>query len=533
MKSAVQRHESQNPRAPSTSIEGDYAYDGSGNITAIGAKQYTYDLLGRLTSFTSDPVHSTSESYEVDRFGNLWRLAHNGVVTEFTGLAPDNRPDAMVVGSATRTLAWDAQGNLERLDLDGGARKEFEFSAEDRLMSSIHDPTPGAPGDETTWLYAYDAAGERVARWRRGPVALLEAGDPPEEVLFTMRDEGGRVLSDWQLIPGGWFTRTRDYLYAGGRLAAQVDWSTGEPESTFVATDHLGSTRALFTSAQDVEEIEYLPYGGFLTGGPVPGSTHLFTGHERDLGEYSSELDYMHARYYSSHLGRFLSVDPVGGEVGLSQSWNRYSYVLNNPAAFVDPSGEEVKLVMEDRDRDQFISELEQKTGFDLDVSDGSMVVRGTLTDAEGNQIGSEAAREILAAFIDAESVFTVEGVNADPNVWGAQHVRGTDTVTLDFTDIAMIQPGANGSSTFDSAMIGLHELVHTVGLRDPGPITLSNYPDATGETVDVMNVVRRQLGLSQRSQYAPVPSSSGRAYIPFEHALSTSRPEPTAGQSR
>jgi len=319
--------------------EGDYAYDGSGNITAIGAKQYTYDLLGRLTSFTSDPVHSTTESYEVDRFGNLWRLTHNGVVTEFTGLAPDNRPDAVAVGSATRTLAWDALGNLERLDLDGGARKVFEFSAEDRLMSSTHDPTPGAPGDETTWLYAYDAAGERVARWRRGPAGTLEAGDPPEEVLFTMRDEGGRVLSDWQLIPDGWFTRTRDYLYAGGRLAAQVDWSTGEPESTFVATDHLGSTRALFTSAQDVEEIEYLPYGGFLTGGPVPGSTHLFTGHERDLGEYSSELDYMHARYYSSDLGRFLSIDPVGGEVGSILGWNRYSYALNNPIGLLDPDG--------------------------------------------------------------------------------------------------------------------------------------------------------------------------------------------------
>jgi len=36
---------------------------------------------------------------------------------------------------------------------------------------------------------------------------------------------------------------------------------------------------------------------------------------------------------------RFLSVDPVSGEVGSSQSWNRYSYVQNNPINLVDPTG--------------------------------------------------------------------------------------------------------------------------------------------------------------------------------------------------
>jgi RHS repeat-associated protein len=50
--------------------------------------------------------------------------------------------------------------------------------------------------------------------------------------------------------------------------------------------------------------------------------------------------DYMHARYYSSNLGRFLSVDPVGGKVGSSQSWNRYAYVQNNPLKYTDPDGE-------------------------------------------------------------------------------------------------------------------------------------------------------------------------------------------------
>jgi RHS repeat-associated protein len=62
-----------------------------------------------------------------------------------------------------------------------------------------------------------------------------------------------------------------------------------------------------------------------------------FTGHERD----SATLDYMHARYYTGEWGRFLSVDPAWESADLRrpQSWNRYSYVLNNPVNMVDPDG--------------------------------------------------------------------------------------------------------------------------------------------------------------------------------------------------
>jgi uncharacterized protein RhaS with RHS repeats len=50
----------------------------------------------------------------------------------------------------------------------------------------------------------------------------------------------------------------------------------------------------------------------------------------------------MHARYYSPNLGRFVSVDTVGGEVGNSQSWNRYSYTRNNPIKHVDVDGRSI-----------------------------------------------------------------------------------------------------------------------------------------------------------------------------------------------
>lgn len=209
-------------------------------------------------------------------------------------------------------------------------------------MESVAIPDPPEEAT-TTWRYAYDTAGERVLAWRKGPTGRTA------EARITLRDEGGAVLSDWLLTPNhddpglSYFGRARDYLYAGGRMVAQVDWGAA-PIRRFAAADHLGSTRYLLSENPSNgtwagEVLEFYPFGATEEGSADPDTTHLFTGHERDLGDYSSELDYMHARYYSPNLGRFVSVDPVGGLVGSSQSWNRYSYVMNNPIRLIDLDG--------------------------------------------------------------------------------------------------------------------------------------------------------------------------------------------------
>jgi RHS repeat-associated protein len=75
------------------------------------------------------------------------------------------------------------------------------------------------------------------------------------------------------------------------------------------------------------------------------------TGKERDS---ESGLDNFGARYDSSSLGRFMTPDPssVSGDIVESefpQSWNMYSYVLNNPLNAVDPDGLDYYLLGGDR----------------------------------------------------------------------------------------------------------------------------------------------------------------------------------------
>ena len=94
---------------------------------------------------------------------------------------------------------------------------------------------------------------------------------------------------------------------------------------------------------------DYLPFGEELfagTGARTPqlgysigdGVRQQFTLKERDS---ETGLDYFLARYYSSVQGRFTSPDPTLLSVAghNPQTWNRYSYVMNNPLAYVDPLG--------------------------------------------------------------------------------------------------------------------------------------------------------------------------------------------------
>lgn len=94
---------------------------------------------------------------------------------------------------------------------------------------------------------------------------------------------------------------------------------------------------------------DYLPLGeeipstvgarGSVTGyGAADSTKQKFTQKERDS---ESGLDYFGARYYSSPQGSFTSVDPSSKSLIATdpQSWNRYSYTLNNPLKYVDRNG--------------------------------------------------------------------------------------------------------------------------------------------------------------------------------------------------
>ena len=68
----------------------------------------------------------------------------------------------------------------------------------------------------------------------------------------------------------------------------------------------------------------------------LPYTNKGYTGHEH---VQEVDLIHMNGRVYDATLARFVSADPHIQAGSLSQSYNRYSYVLNNPMKYTDPSG--------------------------------------------------------------------------------------------------------------------------------------------------------------------------------------------------
>jgi RHS repeat-associated protein len=117
-----------------------------------------------------------------------------------------------------------------------------------------------------------------------------------------------------------------------------MGWQRHTFEFTGAPTDHL-----TFTSLDPAGDAWGPALDNITVEKLVPttgtGVRHLFTGKERDT---ETNLDYFGARYLSAAQGRFTSVDPTleSAKPGHPQTWNRYTYALNNPLRYIDPDGQ-------------------------------------------------------------------------------------------------------------------------------------------------------------------------------------------------
>jgi RHS repeat-associated protein len=302
---------------------GSYAYDGAGNVTQVGTSYYLYDNVSRIgtASFSTLPTGggtATAQSYAYDAFGNL---------TAFSGANGRNVPIAPQTNRLNSLgTSYDAVGNLTTWN---GAT--YEYDAFNQLRHYLN-------GTEE-WLYMYDADDERV--WS------FKVGASPRFDRWTLRGQDAQVRRDYEVSGFGWTNWTsgntwEDFVYRGGSILAGY-YSSGQQKHYDL--DHLGSPRLVtnFGSAQVAYHV-YYPYGEEATAFNQDGERLKFTGHERDLASAAGagdDLDYMHARHESPIAGRFLSVDRHLGRSSTPQSWNRYSYVQNNPLKLVDLNGED------------------------------------------------------------------------------------------------------------------------------------------------------------------------------------------------
>ena len=282
------------------------------NAGAAGTfnQYYSYDSANRLTLASEGVAPSGAgcpsgvtwcHQYGIDAFGNVWQSANTGSMA--TPWLVQNGSSWYDIGGTVNNklsgIAYDWSGNQAQFP-EATGRTAF-YDAENRLTTVAGSGTPAS--------YFYDGEGRRVKKNVSGLVTAY------------VRNSDGELMQE----------------YGGAAASASSRY--------YLVQDHLGSTR-LVTDGFGVcqSRMDYLPFGGSVPRsgncyGADAGVTQRFTGKERDA---ETGLDYFEVRYYSGPQGRFTSPDDPGfNDPSDPQSWNLFSYGLNNPLRFSDPTGHE------------------------------------------------------------------------------------------------------------------------------------------------------------------------------------------------
>ncbi|HEY0760236.1 MAG TPA: RHS repeat-associated core domain-containing protein [Acidisarcina sp.] len=183
-----------------------------------------------------------------------------------------------------------------------------------------------------TETYSYDGDGKRIRK--------SAGGDSGSTYFYGANGE----VTDEQTVhlnPGNGFPgRLIRNLYFNGELVYRMGFpdDANDVPSYYIVPDQVGSSRATVDTNGNKTVTDYYPFGSYID--PPPTSLEQqFTGKERDA---ESGLDHFEFRSYASTMGRWMLPDPRGNSVAdfaNPQSWNMYSYVLNNPLKYVDPFG--------------------------------------------------------------------------------------------------------------------------------------------------------------------------------------------------
>ncbi|MDR1090409.1 MAG: FG-GAP-like repeat-containing protein [Prevotella sp.] len=283
----------------------DYEFDGAtGNLASrtgmiAQTESFTYDDLDRLTTIK----HGTTTVMSMD-------YLPNGNINSKTGLglySYGTRPHAVTAVENTGNLL-PANDQIITYTAFNKAASISETVGTDNMLLNI-------------------TYGPDQQRWK----TELKKNDVLQKTII--------FAGDYESVTEGSVTKQLYYISGGDGLAAVYVKQQGQTDKIYyVHKDHLGSIVKLTDGdGTEVFKASYDAWGNRTVTNNSFAFHRGYTEHEH-LEEFG--LINMNGRMYDPVLGRFLSPDPYVQMMLLSQNYNRYSYCLNNPFKFTDPSGE-------------------------------------------------------------------------------------------------------------------------------------------------------------------------------------------------
>lgn len=279
-----------------------FSYNGStGNLISrtgmLDDKEtFYYDNMDRLLRVHKDNANITTRVMSYSSNGNI-RLNSN---IGYSYYEDETKLHALT----WHNLGQKAVKSEQQIDYNGFNKVQSIEDADSCFM--------------TTFSYGPD-----MQRWSSD---FSENGTLKRRIVYS---------DDYEQVTEDGVTR-RLYYLDGGAVVIRQDGKADE--YYYCCTDNLGSIvkvvtpygNDVFTASYDVWGLQTVTKNtiGFLRG---------YCGHEM-MPEYN--LINMNGRMYDPVTCRFLSPDPYIQMPDNSQSFNRYSYCLNNPLKYTDPSGE-------------------------------------------------------------------------------------------------------------------------------------------------------------------------------------------------
>jgi RHS repeat-associated protein len=274
---------------------------------------YNYDLDGRLVNASQTSNGQTAgRGYTWDVFGN--RLAETDTVANTqiqsltlrqAGGVTTNRISSVNNNGQNYSYTYDAAGNVT----SDGSGNTYTYDAENRLVSV---------GGSASIQNLYDFKNRRVIN--------TEGGATTHYIWH-----GNHVLAEMNGSNG---SPAIDYILFGNSFIATVQ---ANGVVSYLLSDRLSERLNLSSTGSVQGVMATLPFGeDFAESGTQ--EKHHFTTYDRDA---TTRLDYSVNRFYGPITGRFLSCDRYSKSAnrGNPQTWNRYSYVANDPINMSDPLG--------------------------------------------------------------------------------------------------------------------------------------------------------------------------------------------------
>ena len=516
-------------------------------LEAGGEHNYTYDQIGNLTSDKDiESIQWTvlslrrddANDITIDRINYTYNTTQNNRLQNVNDVSGNNEG---LEANGVHSYTYDDIGNLTS-DRD---IQNINWTVYGKIESVLKR-------DGTEIEYKYDGTGQRIYK-------KVVSSSVSKETHYV-RDGSENVLAIYE-------NEVLDELviYGSSRLGS-YNGKTSEGKRTlgnkkYELSNHLGNVLSVISDNKIgigsngvadyyeplvISESDYYPFGMAMKERSFSNEEYRFgfNGMEEDR-DFGSEITNHGARLLNKALGRWFACDPLEEKY---PSVSTFAFVANSPLRFIDPDGKKIDVSELQKTSEgryvlyNILEDLSKFTGRNITVDENGLIIDGGIS---SKYQGDGDTKNYVLEVINSDGVIKVSNDNSQTtyaNNTGEININSGNVQPNDIgvdNQISTLESAGLNSDSFGYGMTFLHETLHTwtgtfaylsatIPIEADADNAMDNRNDPfgdaqgktalmqTGETVDIINSFRQNLGLANRDSYLYTINQQGQSSFYF-----------------